>query len=196
MGSVYHVSASHGIRRFEPRPFWHSPDLAASGRLAEGEEPPPGLRASRFFFAAPWEWTPWFFAPPELKRIGIWLGGDQRLAPEATPAEPSSGRALLFERAQRERLVRHAFSIYEFDDRHFTRGHGDERVADRAVEPLRETVHANALARIRERGIAVAFVEDIEARYRSLQRLGAPFFLIRHIDGAIADVAAAARPNA
>jgi hypothetical protein len=191
MGTVYHVSATHGIRRFQPRRFWHTRDLSASGRLEDLAALPPGLCVSSLFFAGPWEWTPWFFAPPELKRLGLWLGATP-LIPEAAPELPSSGRALVFACGDRERLERHAFSIYEFDEGGFRRGHGEEFVADHPVEPLRETIHANALARIRERGIAVAFVEDIEARYRSLQRLAAPFFLIRHIDGAIADVAAAA----
>ena len=208
---VYHVSAQQGIQVFEPRPFWHNADLTASGTLPAGVLPaddplgpqahavvrrlaeqngvhvPDAVRISLGVFASDRPW-PVCYAPPEIKKLGVWARPRDLAYLEITASYPSSGElTYLFEQKEEAKVRQYKFSVYTFEARDFRRIPSGEFLAEKSVRPVQETVHDDALRAILDSGISVVLVADMERCYETLKRHKARLDARWHVVGAIRD---------
>jgi hypothetical protein len=208
---VYHVSEQQGIQVFEPRPFWHNANMTASGtvpagvlpaddplgpqahaalrRLAEqhGVHLADAVRISLGVFASDRPW-PVCYAPPEIKKLGVWTRPSELAYLEITASYPSSGElTYLFEQKEEAKIRQYKFSVYGLEARNFRRIPSGEFLAEKSVRPVHETKHDDALRAILDSGISVVFVADMERCYEILKHHNACFDVRWHIVGAIRD---------
>jgi hypothetical protein len=155
--------------------------------MNEGLTVPNGMLVSKGFFASDKPW-PLFFAPSEVKRIGVFACPSDLTFIEMTKAYPCSGTiTFIFEQHDEAKLKNGEYSIYSFDIKQFRRIPSGEYLAEVPVYPIQETVYENSLSAIIGSGINVVFVDDIEPTYEILKQNRVDFYALRHVIGAIRD---------
>lgn len=187
---VYHVSTRPGIRVFEPRRYWHNEDGTATGMLEDGQATPEGMSVSQGVFASDHPW-PFFFAPSEARAMAVSARSEDLAYISPTSSFPGTGdTAYVFERRDEEAIQGYRFSIYTFDAQPFHRTQSGEYIAEVPVCPLEESVHENGVVAIRQEGISILFVADMERCYETLKENGVRPRFVRNVLGAYRDLQA------
>lgn len=160
---VYHTSPTEGIEIFYPKPYWHTADFSMSGIVKDSDDAQEGMLCSKLFFAISREMMPMFFSSKDVIKHGEFEGSVGHRTKTLLGLEDDFDQDIIvFDVHDKERLIKHSFSIYEFEKCGFRAVPSGEYISDTAVSPTCETRESNVIETTKRYGVHVSFVDDIE----------------------------------